>query len=68
VVLTRRVHINQCLESRCQNDGGPRLLCAIHAPSYDPLPVVDAGAKVAGQGAFVEVGSTCPAIAEEGAT
>lgn len=34
--MTRRVHINQCLETDCQNDGGPRLLCAIHAPAYQP--------------------------------
>ncbi len=33
-----RVHINQCLETDCQNPGGLSLLCAEHAPAYAPAP------------------------------
>jgi len=34
--MTKRVNINQCLETDCQNDGGTRLLCAEHLPAYQP--------------------------------
>lgn len=36
--MTRRVHIDGCLETDCTNEGGHRLLCAVHAPFFDAKP------------------------------